>query len=71
MKEAVKPRLLSVEQAAGYLSISPKTIRNRLGPKAPHPFPVKPKRIGRRVLFDVRDLDSYVDSLPYDGSEVI
>ena len=69
MEETIRPRLLSVEQAAGYLGVSPKTIRNRLGPKAPDPFPVKAKRIGRRVLFDVRDLDSYIDSLSYEGSE--
>ena len=56
-------RLLSIEDTAEYLGISPKTIRNRLGPKAPIPFPVKPKRFGNRVLFDVRDLDSFVDSL--------
>lgn len=60
----VKPRLLPIEEAARYLGISAKTIRNRLGPRAPFPFPVKPKRIGKRVLFDVRDLDRYVDTLP-------
>ena len=62
--------LLSTVQAARYLGISPKTLYNRCCKKASNPFPVKPKRIGRRVLFDVRDLDSYVDSLPYDGSEL-
>ncbi len=41
-----------------------KTIRNRIGPKATIPFPVKPKRIGGRVLFDVKELDGYLDSLP-------
>jgi hypothetical protein len=59
----VRPRLLSVDQAAAYLSISPKTIRNGLGPKAPDPFPVKPKRAGKRVLFDIKDLDAFVDSM--------
>lgn len=59
----VKQRLLKIEDAAQYLGISPKTLRNRLGPRAQDPFPVRPKRIGRRVLFDIRDLDVYVDSL--------
>jgi len=60
----IRPRLLSVEEAAAYLSISPKTIRNGLGPRAKEAFPVKPKRAaGKRVLFDIRDLDNYVDSL--------
>jgi len=58
------PRLLSVELAAAYLSISPKTIRNGLVEDVKKPFPVKPKRYGKRVLFDIRDLDAYADSLP-------
>lgn len=62
----VQPRLLSIEQTAKYLSIAPKTIRNRLGPKAPDPFPVQPKRIGKRVLFDIKDLNRYVDALPHE-----
>jgi len=59
----IKPRLLSVDQTAKFLSIAPKTLRNRLGPKAPDPFPVKPKRIGRKVLFDRKDLEKFVDEL--------
>jgi len=59
----VKPRLLGIDDTALYLGIAPKTLRNRLGPRAEHPFPVKPKRIGKRVLFDIKDLDAYVDSL--------
>jgi hypothetical protein len=58
--------LLDIEATAAYLAISPKTIRNRLGPKAEIPFPVRPKRFGRRVLFDRRDLDAYVDGLPHE-----
>jgi len=64
----IKPRLLSIEETAAYLSISPKTIRNRLGPKAPDPFPVNPKRVGKRVLFDIKDLDKYIDTLSFKGS---
>jgi len=57
-------RLLSIEDTAKYLGIAPKTVRNRLGRKAENPFPVKPKRIGKRVLFDVKDLNTYIDKLP-------
>jgi hypothetical protein len=60
---ALSKRLYSIEEAAKYLGIAPKSIRNRLGPRAHNPFPVKQKRIGKRVLFDVRDLDAYVDVL--------
>ena len=59
----IKPRLLSVEQTAKYLSIAPKTLRNRLGPRAPSPFPVRPKKIGGRVLFDIKDLNGFIDEL--------
>jgi len=62
----INPRLLDVESAARFLGIAPKTLRNRLGPKAPDPFPVKPKRIGRKVLFDIRDLERFCDKLTYD-----
>jgi len=59
----IRPRMLSVDDAARYIGIAAKTIRNRIGRKALIPFPVKPKRIGGRVLFDLRDLDSYLDGL--------
>jgi len=57
-------RLLSVEDAAEYLGISPKTIRNGLGRKAEPKFPVKAKKYGKRVVFDIKDLNKYADSLP-------
>lgn len=60
----VRARLLNVDQAAAYLGLAPKTLRNGLGPRAPHPFPVKPKRIGKKVLFDILDLDRFIDSIP-------
>jgi predicted DNA-binding transcriptional regulator AlpA len=64
MKREIKPRMLSVEEAALYIGLAAKTIRNRIGQKAKNPFPVKPKHIGGRVLFDVKDLDAYLDVLP-------
>lgn len=59
----IEPRLLNIKQAAAYLCIAEKTIRNRIGPKAERPFPVKAKRIGKRVLFDRNDLNRFIDSL--------
>ncbi len=56
-------RLLSVEETAAYLGLSPRTIYNQIGPRAKKPFPVKPKRIGKLVKFDLRDLEQYVDSI--------
>lgn len=59
-----KPRMLSVRESAAYMGIAEKTLRNRLGLKAENPFPIKPKHIGGKVLFDVKDLDAYLDTLP-------
>lgn len=50
---------MSVELAAGYLSISQSMLRVH-GPK--------PKRRGRRVLYDKHDLDRWADILG--GGEV-
>ena len=60
-------RLLSVEEAATYLGLSPRTIYNGVGLKSTTPFAVKPKRYGKRVLFDIRDLNRFCDSLSGDG----
>ena len=56
-------RLLSISETAVYLGLSPRTIYNAIAPKSKRPFPVKAKRIGKLVRFDVKDLDVYVDSI--------
>ena len=56
-------RLLSRVEAAAYLSVSPNTF-DRM--KADGLMP-QPKRVYRRLLWDVRDLDAAIDSLPREG----
>lgn len=63
------PQLMDIETAARYLSISAKTIRNGTGRKSEQPFPVKPVRFGRRVLFRKEDLDRFADALPTAGNQ--
>ncbi len=63
MEQVHTKRLLSVEEAAAYLGLSPRTLYNGIAPKAKHPFAVRCKRIGKLVKFDIRDLESYVESL--------
>lgn len=53
-------RLLPIPEAAEYLGLSPRTVRNELSRKT---FPVKPVKHGGKVLFRREDLDAYVDSL--------
>ena len=63
METTINKRLLSVEETAEYLGVSPRTIYNQIGRKAKRKFPVKPKRINKMVKFDIRDLNAYIDSL--------
>jgi hypothetical protein len=62
-KEPMRKLLYGVQETAEYLGVKARTIYNRIGPKAKDPFPVKAKRVGRRVLFDIRDLEAFVASL--------
>lgn len=48
------PRLMSTLLAAAYLSVSPSTLA-RLG--------IPSRNIGRRVLYDRRDIDRWADAL--------
>jgi len=60
--EALRPRLVSIADAALYLGLAPKTLRNRLSDKD-NPFPVKPRYYGGKPLFEVNELDAFIDSL--------
>lgn len=63
VQDIARKRLYSVEEAANYLGLSPRTLYNGVAPRSKNPFPVKPKRYGKKVLFDVMDLDRFADSL--------
>jgi len=56
-------RLLNIVETAKYLGMSPRTLYNRVCRKSKNPFPVKPKRVGRSVRFDIYDLNEYVKKL--------
>ena len=62
-KRQITPRLLTVNQAAMYLGLSPRTLYNNISRKAKSRFPIKPKRIGRAIRFDQHDLDEYLNQL--------
>lgn len=56
-KTGGRKRLLSVDGAAYYIDASPKTLRNNGIPG------LKSIKRGRRVLYDIRDLDAFIDDL--------
>ena len=62
-RNSVRRRLMSVEETAEYLGISPRTIYNRICHGSKNPFPIRVKKIGKLIKFDVNDIEAYVDSL--------
>ena len=59
----MKRYFMTIREAAEYIGVAEKTLRNRVCPSAKDPYPVQPKRIGRSVRFDKAELDKYIDSL--------
>jgi len=59
------PRLIGIDAAAAYVSLSPTKFADlvRAG-RAP-----RPRQIDRRKAWDIRELDRFVDALPYEGGD--
>ncbi|MFC1580017.1 helix-turn-helix transcriptional regulator [Thermodesulfobacteriota bacterium] len=60
MGSQIQKRLLTVEETAQMLGISPRTIYNGVSPKSKRPFPVKVKKVGRLVRFRIEDVEAYI-----------
>lgn len=60
-------RYMSLTEAAEYIGIAGKTLYNRLAGYTNKPFPVKPKRVGGRIIFDRKKLDAYMDDVETPG----
>ena len=60
MEKGIEKRLLSVRETARFLGISPRSFYNGIHRKSRNKFPVKPKRIGKLVKFDIRELENYI-----------
>ena len=54
------PALLPAPQAAHYLGVSESTL---------HTLDIPRRVLGRKRLYDRRDLDQFIASLPYEGQE--
>lgn len=61
--QSVKDKLLTPHEVAEILQISVGTIYNRSAPKSKNPFPIRPKRIARRLRFSERDVQEYIAAL--------
>ena len=56
----ITKRFYTVRETAQMLSIAPQTIYNALSDKS---FPIKPKRLGKSVRFDIRDIEAFIENL--------
>jgi hypothetical protein len=64
LPQNLPPRLIGLEAAADYLDLSTSKFAALVkAGRAP-----SPRRMDGRRLFDVRDLDRFADSLPYEGA---
>jgi excisionase family DNA binding protein len=54
-------RLLSVQELANYLGLSPITVRIKMKKGV---FPFKAKRLGGLLKFDLQEVDKYINDLP-------
>jgi predicted DNA-binding transcriptional regulator AlpA len=59
----VESRLLSLREAARYISHSPKWLYTRTGKRGKEGLPFRAIKIGSRVYFDRRALDAWIDEL--------
>ena len=53
-------RMLNIYELAVVIGLKPQTIRNKLNCGT---FPIKTKKIGRKLLWDKKDVDKFLDGL--------
>ena len=53
-------RMLNIRELSTRIGLKPQTVRNKLHAGT---FPIKTKRIGRKLLWDIKDVDRFLDGL--------
>jgi len=53
-------RMLDINELARRIGLKQQTIRNKLNCGT---FPIKTKKIGRKLLWDINEVDEFLDSL--------
>ena len=52
--------LLTVQEVANALKISPRTIYNRVAPGSKNPFPIMSRKLGGSIRFLKSDLEKFI-----------
>jgi predicted DNA-binding transcriptional regulator AlpA len=63
---SLAPRLISREASAAYVCVSPNTFDEMVVCKQ---MPKAKVLSGRRVAWDIRELDAAIDALPHNGED--
>ena len=56
----MEKRMLDIKELSFYIGLAEQTIRNQLSAGT---FPIPPKRIGNKLLWDKIEVDNYLDKL--------
>lgn len=63
MNKDNKDKLLTPDEVADILQISVGTIRNRCAPKSKNPFPIRVKRVARKLRFSEKEVQEYIKTI--------
>ncbi len=63
LQPTLKRRLYPLRDAAYYCGMSTQFFYNGTSRRTKKPLPIPFKRIGGKILFDIRDLEKFVDEL--------
>ena len=63
----MEKRMLDINELSFYIGLAVQTIRNQL---SCGDFPIPPKRLGRKLLWDKRVIDNYLDGLGKESLEL-
>ena len=55
--------LLTINEVAEILQISPRSIYNQVRKKADKQFPIRVRRVGKLIRFDRKDVEKYIADL--------
>lgn len=56
----MEKRMLNIKELGFYIGLAEQTIKNKLSSGT---FPIPPKRLGRKLLWDKKRVDKYLDKL--------
>lgn len=55
------PKLIPAQEAADALGIALRTLYNRTTRKTERPFPIRPIRVGRKLMFKAEDIQNFIE----------